>query len=137
MTQKFEPVNELELALTAAQQGQLAVPSFIQTLLVSKVFVLADKDMGPAGIWDNSAKVMLLTNSKGQSFLALFTAPERSAAWAKQQARFSFGLLTNFAGLIRHVEVETGVVINPGLTVGLEMLPATIAKLKEGMQPAK
>jgi hypothetical protein len=103
----------------------------MQTLLASKVFVLIDKDIGPTGIWDNSATPMVLSNSKGSPVLAIFTAPERSGEWPKRQPRFGFGLLTDFAWLLKGIETNVGIVINPGLMVGLEMQPSTVAQLRE------
>ncbi|HQS57021.1 MAG TPA: SseB family protein [Gallionellaceae bacterium] len=132
MNQIFEPSNDLERALVAAKQGHLPVPAFMQALLSSKVFVLIDKDIGPNGIWDNSATPMVLLNSEGAPVLAMFTAPDRTGEWAKQQPRFSFGLLTDFAWLLKGIGSNVGVVINPGLSVGLEMQPSAVAQLKQG-----
>jgi hypothetical protein len=130
MNQSFEPSNDLERALVAAQKGQLPVPAFMQTLLTSKVFVLVDKEIGAGGAWDNSASPMVLSDSKGAPFLAMFTAPERSGEWPKRQPRFGFGLLTDFSWLLKGIAPNVGVVINPGLTVGLEMQPSTVAQLR-------
>jgi hypothetical protein len=134
MNQTFEPSNDLERALVAAKQGQLPVHEFMQTLLSSKVFVLIDKEIGPSGIWDNSATPLVLSNSEGSPVLAMFTAPERSGEWPKQQPRFGFGLLTDFAWLLKGIERNVCIVINPGLTVGIEMQPSAVEQLKEGAQ---
>jgi hypothetical protein len=130
MSQLFEPANDLERALVAAQLGELPVPAFMQTLLMSKVFVLIDKEIGPSGVWDNSASPMVLSNAQGTPILAMFTAPERSGDWPERQPRFAFGLFTDFAWLLKGVAPNVGVVINPGLSVGLEIQPPTVAQLR-------
>lgn len=131
MTNHFEPSNALEQALFAAQRGELPVGAFMDTLLASKVFVLIDKDIGPSGTWDNSATPMVLSNQSGGPVLAIFTAPERSGDWSKRQPRFAFGLLTDFSWLLRGIAPTVGIVINPGLTVGLEMPPSGVLELKK------
>ena len=130
MNQLFEPSNELERALVSAQQGELPLPTFMQMLLASKVFVLLDKEIGPSGAWDNSASPMVLSNAQGAAVLAMFTAPERSGEWPKRQSHFAFGLLTDFAWLLKGIAPNVGVVINPGLSVGLEIQPSTVAQLR-------
>ena len=102
----------------------------MQTLVASKVFVLLDKEIGPNGVWDNSASPMVLTNAQGAPVLAMFTAPERSSEWAKHQPRFAFGLLTDFAWLLKGIAPNVGVVVNPGLSVGLEIQPSAVAGLR-------
>lgn len=130
MNQLFEPSNDLERALVAAQLGKLSVPTFMQTLAASKVFVLIDKEIGPSGVWDNSASPMVLSNAQGAPVLAMFTAPERSGEWPKLQPHFAFGLLTDFSWLLKGIAPNIGIVINPALSVGLEIQPSTVAQLR-------
>ena len=126
----FEPSNDLERALVAALQKQIAVAEFLQTLRVSKVFILVDKQTDPGAAWDHSAAPMVLTNAEKMPFLAVFTAPERAGAWTKRQTAFGFGLSTDFIGLLQDTAADLGIAINPGLQAGFEMLPATVAQLK-------
>lgn len=130
MHPSFEPSNDLERALVAAQQNQMPVTAFVQTLQASKVFVLVDRDTGPSEVWDHSAAPMLLTNAARTPFLALFTAPERATVWSKRQTAFGHGLSTDFARLLQGMAPGLGIVINPGLPAGFEMQPATVAQLR-------
>lgn len=131
MNLAFEPANDLERALLQAQRGQLPVVSFMDKLLASQVFVLLDKEPGPSGKWDNSASPMVLTNQEGKPVMAMFTAPERSTEWPKREPRFTHGLLTDFAWLLRGLAPGVGLVINPGLSAGLEMPASGVAQLKQ------
>lgn len=128
-TDTFQAANNLERALLEAQTGRLSVGEFLNTLLSSQVFVLLDKEVAPNG-WDNSASPMVLSNHSGIPVLATFTSPERSDGWPAQLPQFSFGLLTDFRWLLRGVAPGVGVVVNPGLSVGLELAPERVAELR-------
>ncbi len=130
MKQPFEPLNDLERALVAALQNQMPVATFVQTLLSAKVYVLTDKEIQPDEIWNGGATPMVLADSQKTPFLALFTAPERSAAWTQRQTTYTFGLSTDFGGLLQGMAPDQGIVINPGLPAGFELQPATVAQLK-------
>jgi hypothetical protein len=127
---KFEAVNSLEAALLQAQAGALPTDDFLKVLAESQVFMLIDRDIGPTGIWDNSAEPMILSNAAGAPVLALFTAPERSTQWPSRLPKYQFGMLTDFHWLLRGVAPNVGVVVNPGSTVGLEISPSRVAELR-------
>jgi hypothetical protein len=130
MKQPFEPVNELERALVAALQNQLPVAAFVQTLRRSTVYILSDKALPSGGLWGQGATPMVLADANKTPFLAIFTAPERSAAWTQRQTTFGCGLSTDFAGLLQGMAPDQGLVINPGLAAGFELQPATVAQLR-------
>lgn len=125
----FDAGNDLERALLEAQAGRLATEKFLKMLLASQVFILLDKEIGP-GCWDNSASPMILSNLASGRVLATFTSPERSKGWPDQLPRFKFGLLTDFRWLVKGIAPGVGVVVNPGLPVGLELSPERVSELK-------
>jgi len=127
--QEFKPLNDLEVALTQAQAGKLSMPEFFGKLTISQVFMLLDKEIGDSGAWDNSATPMVLTNQAGKPVLALFTAPPRAEGWPERVPHFSYGLLTDFTWLLRGVQPDVGIVINPGLPVGCELSAERVAEL--------
>jgi hypothetical protein len=102
----------------------------MDAFLRSQVFVLLDKDPGPSAVWDNSSNPMVLRNAKGQPVLAIFTDADRSTAWTGDSSKFGFGLLTDFAWLIRGIQPGVGIVVNPGLSVGMEMPASGVEALK-------
>ena len=130
MKQPFEPLNDLERALVAALQNQLPAPTFVQTLLRAKVYLLSEKQIPAGAAWHPGAMPMVLADAQKTPYLAIFTAPERSAAWAQRQTSYSFGLSTDFAGVLQGMAPELGIVINPGLPAGFELQPATVAQLR-------
>ena len=123
-------MNSLERALLQAQNGELATDDFLAVLLESKVFMLIDKDIGPSGVWDNSAEPMVLFNAQHAPVLAIFTAPERSSEWAMHSPKYKFGLLTDFRWLLKGVAPNVGVVVNPGSSAGLEIAPSRVVELR-------
>ena len=134
MSTDFEPANDLERTLVAAQQGRLPVASFMDKLIASQVLVLFDREPVADGKRDESAIPMILTNQAGQPVLAVFTAPERASDWSRREPRFQTGLLTDFAWLLRGISPQLGVVVNPGLKEGLEMPASGVAQLKARAQ---
>ena len=126
----FQAENHLEHALIEAQAGVLSVGEFLETLVSSQVFVLLNKEIDSNG-WDNSVSPMILSNQKSVPVLVMFTSPERSDGWPAKFPNFSFGLLTEFRWLLQGVAPGVGIVINPGLLVGLELAPARVAELRE------
>lgn len=130
----FEPANKLERALLASQKGQLPVPEFIEILLASQVMILIDREVGQNGMWDKSAKPMVLIDTAGAPALAIFTAPERSGTWPQRKPKYCFAFLTDFSWILRYMSPKVGIVINPGQSVGLEMPASGVLKLKQENQ---
>lgn len=130
MKQPFEPSNDLERALVAAQQDQMPVAAFVQVLLRSKVYLLVERELNAGSTWDHSVTSMVLTNREKTPFLALFSAAERADAWLKRQTTLGHGLSTDFAGVLQRMAPDQGIVINPGLPAGFELQPTTVAQLR-------
>lgn len=130
MAQPFEPLNDLERALVAALQNQMPVAAFVQTLLGSRVCVLSDQDTQAGPIRDQGAKLMVLADAQKTPFLAVFTAPERSAAWTQRQNTYGFRQSMDFKNLLQDMAPDQGLVINPGLPAGFELQPAKVAELR-------
>jgi hypothetical protein len=128
---KFSPANSLEHALLDAQQGTGTPAAFFNELLSSQVFVLLDKEIGPEGRWDPSINLCVLTNAAGGPVVAAFTTPSRSTPWHERLPQFGYGLLVSFTWLLQGLGPEVGVVINPGDSVGVELAPEAIGRLKQ------
>jgi len=126
----FLPNNELERVLLAARQGGLPVQSLVDALLRSQVFILIDKEIGPEGTWDASTSPLVISSSKGQASLAMFTSPARSADLAKQCPQFGFGLLVDFRWILSMMGPQLGLTVNPGWAAMMEMPPEGVNQLK-------
>ncbi len=126
----FDPLNDLEQLFQQAQEGEIPVEAFMDSLLASQVFVLIDKDLGDSGEWDPAATPMTLSNAAGVPLLAMFTAAERAVEWPQHYPQFAYGVFADFLWLLELIAPEVGLVINPGCSVGLEMPPETVAQLR-------
>jgi hypothetical protein len=133
MALNFKPVNDLEVALVDAQERRLSVSDFLRLLSKSQVFVLLDKQIDADVTWDNSANSLILGNAEGVPMLAVFTSTERSSAWSAKFPQFAFGILTDFAWLLKGIQPTSGIIMNPGSAAGLEIPPWGIAQLKSDL----
>lgn len=130
-----QPLNDLECALLQAQARQLPIPELMTILLSSKVFVLIDKEIGPDGVWDKSIMPMVLETSDRMPVFVIFSAPERSAGWTERCSQFQFALLVDFKWLLMHaIAPGVGLIINPGLIMGLRMPPSGVDQLRVTVQ---
>jgi len=127
----FDALNALELRLVQAQQGELEVPAFLDSLLDEQVFVLIDRPLGEGGQWDEQTTPLVLTSESGEPMFAVFSAPEHATPWADQVAGFEHALQVDFAWLLGGIPAQVGIVLNPGFDIGMEMSPDAVSQLKE------
>ncbi|HET8729961.1 MAG TPA: SseB family protein [Moraxellaceae bacterium] len=118
---RFDPLNDLEVALAAAKAGTGTVDALIDRLQSSQIFLLLDRDPGPERARDDSALPLTLNNAQGQPVLAMFSAPERSISMTVAYPQFAFGIWVEFRWLLRLVSPGVGLVLNPGAVAGFEM----------------
>lgn len=118
---RFDPLNDLEVALAAAKAGTGTIDALIARLQDAQVFLLLDRDPGPEEARDESAQPLTLNNARGQPVLALFSAPERSISMTLAYPQFAFGVWVEFRWLLRLVRPGVGLVLNPGAVAGFEM----------------
>lgn len=130
MTLRFDPLNELETALEAAKAGTGSIDALIDRLQDAQVFLLLDRDPGPAEARDDSAQPLTLHNAQGQPVLALFSAPERSISMTVAYPQFGFGVWVQFRWLLRLVRPGVGLVLNPGAVAGFEMPAEGVTRLQ-------
>lgn len=134
MNKKFEPANDLEIAILAMQQGELPIDIVMQVLLSSQVAVLVDKYVDPAVGWDGSARPMVFRNAEGTPTLAVFTSEDLAAAWPKRDRRFTHTLSTQFVWVLGGMAPGVGLAMNPGHLVNFDLPPATVDGLKRQAQ---
>jgi hypothetical protein len=127
---EFQPANDLEVTLMRAQARELRVADLIGQLLESQVVILLDRPLPDSGLWDEAITPLVLTNQSGNRVLAMFTSPDRAVDVASNFPHHSYALLTDFKWVLRGVAPGVGIVVNPGWTVGLEMPPDGVARLK-------
>lgn len=132
MSEPFEPRNELERQLIAAQQGEMAPEAFMQALLVSQVFLPArDESTGVMNLQRSDRATLLTVEADdGTKVVVVFTSPERAKPFLANFPGYTGGLLTEFKWLLERVGVGVGVALNPGWETGLDMEPEMIQQLR-------
>lgn len=129
----FEPRNDLEQQLLSAQNGHFAITDFVAALVDSQVFVLLDGEVPDSGDL-TGVQPLQIADAQGHNVLAVFTSPERSSAIVARLPDFKFGLLVAFRWLLQTGPSNTGLVINPGSSVGLELPASGLARIKRDFE---
>lgn len=126
----FEPRNEVERQLVAAQAGALAGERFMAELLQAQLFMPV-RDQYGIGNFQASDKAVPLTieDEEGTPVLVLFTSPERAKAFVSDYPGYEGGLLAEFTWILERVGNGYGIVLNPGWPVGLDMAPEMVDQL--------
>ncbi|MCC2637713.1 MAG: hypothetical protein K0Q68_1432 [Moraxellaceae bacterium] len=129
-TPSFDPLNDLETALLAAQTGEATIDALMERLKDSPVFLLLDRDPGPEDARDDDAQPLLLNNGQGEPVLAMFSAPERSISMTLAFPGYAFGVWVEFPMLLGLVAPGVGLVLNPGAVAGFEMPADAVVSLR-------
>jgi hypothetical protein len=133
MTEEFEPRNDLEKSLLDAQEGRIAGEQFMQALLESQVYmpVFEKQDDAIGNIQlDNRAKPLSVRDDAGEEFLILFTSPERAPEFVKDFPGYADGgLLAEFSWVLEKTGVGSGISLNPGWPVGIDLEPEIVKHL--------
>lgn len=127
----FEPRNDLERQLIAAQEGSIAGDAFMQELLNAQLFMpVRDESHGIKGFQrDDKAVPLTLESEDGAQVLILFTSPERSKPFLADFPDYTGGLLAEFKWILERVGSGYGVALNPGWSVGIDMGPELIDQM--------
>ena len=131
LDEPFEPRNDLERQLIAAQEGSIAGDAFMQDLLTAQLFMpVRDESHGIKGFQrDDKAVPLTLESEDGVQVLVLFTSPERAKPFLTDFPGYTGGLLAEFKWILERVGSGYGVALNPGWSVGIDMGPEMIDQM--------
>jgi len=132
MTEAFEPRNDLERELVAAQEGKIAGDVFMQGLLSAQVFMPVRDDTGIKNFQRNDRATPLTVETEdGVTVLVLFTSPERAKPFVQNFPGYQGGLLAEFSWVLEKVGGGFGIALNPGWQVGMDMEPDMVQRLAQ------
>lgn len=135
MSEAFEPRNELEKSLLAAQDEEISSDDLLNILMNSQVFMPV-QDEKPA-LFNNKhptrAQPLVLTDEDSTPILVLFSSPERAKDFIGDYPGFGGGIVTEFTWVLEKMGRDFGIALNPGLDVGFDMEPDTVNELVDSL----
>lgn len=128
----FEPKNELEETLLAAQEGRVPGEEFLEKLMGSQVFMPVEEKYEIAGLQtsDKAQPLLLEDDESGLQVVALFTSPERAKPFLEHYPKFHGGLLTEFTWILERIGTGVGITLNPGSEAGIDMAPEMLDAMR-------
>ena len=130
MATDFQPQNDLERQLMAAQRGQIPPESFIQTLLGSEVFMPVYEKQKIGGFApDTKAQPLKIQTEDGEDVLVLFTSPDRAKSFVADFPGYSGGLVAEFTWILEKLGIGYGISLNPGQEVGIDFQAQDVAQI--------
>lgn len=135
MSEAFDPRNELEKSLLAAQDEEISSDDLLNILMNSQVFMPV-QDEKPA-LFNNKhptrAQPLVLTTEDSTPILVLFSSPERAKDFIGDYPGFGGGIVTEFTWVLEKMGRDFGIALNPGLDVGFDMEPQTVNELVDSL----
>jgi len=130
VTTDFQPHNDLERQLMAAQENRIPPESFLRTLLDSEVFMPVYERHRIGGFAaDTKARPIKIRTKDGAEVLVLFTSPERAKTFVKDYPGYGGGLVTEFTWILEKLGIGYGITLNPGLEFGIDFEAQDLARI--------
>lgn len=135
MSEVFEPRNELEKSLLAAQEETISSDDLLNILMNSQVFMPVQDEKPALFNTQRSARAQPLVLSAEDStpILVLFSSPERAQDFISDYPGFGGGILTEFTWVLEKMGRDFGIALNPGLDVGFDMEAQTVNELVDSI----
>ena len=132
----FNPQNDLERRLMAAQDGEIPPEAFIETLLGSEVFMPIYERHAIGGLQTEArAQPLKLVTDQGGEVLVLFTSPERAKAFVQDFPGYGGGLVADFTWMLEKLGIGFGITLNPDQPYGMDFEAQDVALLAERAKP--
>lgn len=133
----FEPKNALEHQLAAAQAGDVGPEAFLDTLMVSDVFMPVRDDDQIKGFQRSTRALPLsVADEDGTPILIPFSSPERAKEFTRAYPGYEGGLLTEFTWVLSKMGGGYSIALDPGCEVGFDMPATLVAALAERVSAA-
>lgn len=130
MPTDFQPQNDLERQLIAAQEGQIPPEDFLRTLLGSEVFMpIYEKHQIGGFAPDRKAQPLKIQTEDGDDVLVLFTSPDRAKAFVGDYPGYNGGLVTELTWIFEKLGIGYGITLNPGHDYGIDFEARDLAQI--------
>ncbi len=125
----FDPTAELEYLLEGAQTGKVSIVTVYQALLRAPVYAMFDRPIEPDNL-DTTANALVFETSDMGKLMALFTAPEHADFIQADLGEFVHPGQLSGEYLVSSLAPDTGIMMNPGHTLGMKLSSQGLARLK-------
>lgn len=125
--------NELEYILAGARDGIVNIKTFYEVLLKSPVYLLCNKPWD-GKTQDSELQALIMKLQDGSELIAMFTDESRVRAARNQFKEYSYPTLVAAFGVLQGLSANTGVSVNPGAELGVQIKPDGVRQLKELIQ---
>jgi len=130
VTTDFQPQNDLERQLMAAQENRIPPESLLRTLLGSEVFMPVYERHQIGGFaTDTKARPLKIRTEDSEEVLVLFTSPDRAKTFVKGYPGYGGGLVVEFTWILEKLGIGYGVTLNPGLEFGIDFEAQDLARI--------
>lgn len=125
----FEPRNELEFLIQSGRDNKVSLGTIFQAALRSTLWMVTNRELKEGDPLTNVQSLMV-KDEDGNSMLTVFTGTERCKHFIGHHEGYDYP--TPFPGplLLDNMNEEMGLVINPGLPVGIQITADGIRSLK-------
>ena len=124
----FAPVNDLEKKLARIRSGRTTFLKAFNFLMNSMVVVLVKQASDAEGAKD---KPLILRGQAKEPLLAMFSSPERAIDVVKHHRTYKQMVKIPGWQAVSALPEDRGLVVNPGWSVGLTVVPGELQKLRE------
>jgi len=129
MNTTFEPRNDLEMSLLAAQEGRIAGEQLMESYVYMPTFEKPGNKIANIQL-DSKAKPLSIKNDTGKEFLILLTSPEIATEFVKGHPGYDEGgLPAEFTWIPEKMGVGFGISLNPGQEAGPDLEPEAIKQI--------
>lgn len=125
----FRINNELEFLIQAGRDGNVSLGTIFQCLMRSPVYMVLNKPL-KEGDPLNEVQGLMVQNEDGSQMLTVFTGEERTERFRGQQPGYDHPARFPATLLLDNMHDSMGLVINPGLSVGMQITADGVRNLK-------
>lgn len=125
----FEVQNELEFLIQAGRDGKVSLGTIFQCLLRSPVHMVLNRPVDDPS-QPGDVQGLMVQNEDGSQMLTVFTGESRTEHFRGQQPGYDHAARFPATMLLDNMLDSMGLVINPGLSVGMQITADGVRNLK-------